>query len=139
MNSEIRSLLRLSETYLENLHEGLGLGIGDFDESIHALNQTLLPLIRNVLPNIIAHDICGVQPMTGFGLFNPVVDQISDLHRGLDLGIEPFQDMLVFPLGGRPVKPNLIPYDTVGVQPMPGPISEIMTMRYSYGKSDEPQ
>lgn len=29
------------------------------------LNPVLLPLIRRVMPNIIAHDLIGVQPMTG--------------------------------------------------------------------------
>jgi hypothetical protein len=29
------------------------------------LNPVILPLIRRVMPNIIAHDLIGVQPMTG--------------------------------------------------------------------------
>lgn len=29
------------------------------------LDPTLLSIMRKVMPSIIAHDICGVQPMTG--------------------------------------------------------------------------
>ncbi|MCK9532973.1 MAG: hypothetical protein M0R77_21075 [Gammaproteobacteria bacterium] len=28
-------------------------------------DKVILPIIRRVMPSIIAHDICGVQPMTG--------------------------------------------------------------------------
>lgn len=37
-----------------------------FDEACKPdFPKIILPIIRRVMPSIIAHDICGVQPMTG--------------------------------------------------------------------------
>ena len=51
---------QLNETAPTNAGGGLGTGtnIGSYD-------PILISLVRRALPNLIAYDICGVQPMTG--------------------------------------------------------------------------
>jgi hypothetical protein len=51
---------QLNETAPTNSGGGLGTGtnIGSYD-------PILISLVRRALPNLIAYDICGVQPMTG--------------------------------------------------------------------------
>lgn len=49
------------EKILENTRKQLATGAA----STTQLNSVLLPVIRRVMPKLIAEDICGVQPMTG--------------------------------------------------------------------------
>jgi hypothetical protein len=44
---------------------GLGLGQADSTSNIAAYDPVLISLVRRAMPNLIAYDIAGVQPMTG--------------------------------------------------------------------------
>ena len=44
---------------------GLGLGANDGNANMQGYDPILISLVRRAMPNLIAYDICGVQPMTG--------------------------------------------------------------------------
>lgn len=65
-------------------------------------NSVLLPLIRNVMPNVIAHDIAGVQPMTGptgslFKMrkrYQRIFDSITPKRHGYRMSKEQLRNFL---------------------------------------------
>jgi hypothetical protein len=42
-----------------------GASVGTGDQAIQFVDPVLISLVRRAMPNLIAYDICGVQPMTG--------------------------------------------------------------------------
>ena len=44
---------------------GLGLGANDGNANMQGYDPILISLVRRAMPNLIAYDVCGVQPMTG--------------------------------------------------------------------------
>ena len=44
---------------------GLGLGANNGNANMQGYDPILISLVRRAMPNLIAYDICGVQPMTG--------------------------------------------------------------------------
>ena len=50
----------LNESAPTNSGGGLGAGTG-----VGSYDPILISLVRRALPNLIAYDVCGVQPMTG--------------------------------------------------------------------------
>ena len=44
---------------------GLGLATNNSNSSMQGYDPILISLVRRAMPNLIAYDICGVQPMTG--------------------------------------------------------------------------
>mgnify|MGYP003649576253 FL=1 len=44
---------------------GLGLATNNGNANMQGYDPILISLVRRAMPNLIAYDICGVQPMTG--------------------------------------------------------------------------
>ncbi len=57
----MESVLENTKTYLSEAASGGATGAGN----IATLNKVILPVIRRVMPTVIANEIVGVQPMTG--------------------------------------------------------------------------
>ena len=63
-------------TTMEQLLENTRMQLSSSPNSLGyvKLNKVILPIIRNVMPSVIAQQIVGVQPMTGpFGLTRPMI------------------------------------------------------------------
>ena len=57
--------------------------------NIATLNKVMLPLIRRVMPTVIANEILGVQPMTGpVGQIHTLRVRYSDTAAGVTAGTE---------------------------------------------------
>ena len=54
-------VLENSKSYLQEAATAGATGAG----SVATLNKVMLPLIRRVMPSVIANELVGVQPMTG--------------------------------------------------------------------------
>ena len=48
-----------------NIGGGLGLATNNSNASMQGFDPILISLVRRALPNLMAYDVCGVQPMTG--------------------------------------------------------------------------
>ena len=57
----METVLENTKTYLAEAASTGATGAGN----VAALNKVILPIIRRVMPTVIANEIVGVQPMTG--------------------------------------------------------------------------
>jgi len=55
----------LNETPANAVGDGLGLAAGNNNANMQGFDPILISLVRRALPNLMAYDVCGVQPMTG--------------------------------------------------------------------------
>ncbi len=55
----------LNETPANAAGGGLGLAAGNSNANMQGFDPILISLVRRALPNLMAYDVCGVQPMTG--------------------------------------------------------------------------
>ena len=55
----------LAETPINAAGGGLGLAVANGNANMQGFDQILISLVRRAMPNLMAYDVCGVQPMTG--------------------------------------------------------------------------
>jgi hypothetical protein len=55
----------LNETPANAAGGGLGLAAADSNANMQGYDPILISLVRRAMPNLMAYDVCGVQPMTG--------------------------------------------------------------------------
>ncbi len=55
----------LNETPANAAGGGLGLAAANSNANMQGFDPILISLVRRALPNLMAYDVCGVQPMTG--------------------------------------------------------------------------
>jgi hypothetical protein len=55
----------LNETPANAASGGLGLAAADSNANMQGYDPILISLVRRAMPNLMAYDVCGVQPMTG--------------------------------------------------------------------------
>ena len=55
----------LNETPANAAGGGLGLAAANSNANMQGVDPILISLVRRALPNLMAYDVCGVQPMTG--------------------------------------------------------------------------
>ena len=64
-------------------------------------NPVLIALVRRAMPNLIAYDVCGVQPMTGpTGLIFAMKSTYKTTKGGVSSGAEAFFDEAIVPFSG---------------------------------------
>jgi len=62
----LREANALNETAPTNsVGGGLGLAVANDNASMQGYDPILISLVRRAMPNLMAYDVCGVQPMTG--------------------------------------------------------------------------
>src|SRR5579872_1531766 len=111
----------------------VGAGMGAVAGNIKGFDPILISLIRRAMPNLIAYDICGVQPMTGptglifalksrytsqtgtEALFNEADAGFSSAVLGLDQNNQPANTQTgTFPAGNTTVLANSTNYTYAG-------------------------
>ena len=55
----------LNETPANAVGDGLGLATANNNSNMQGYDPILISLVRRSMPNLMAYDVCGVQPMTG--------------------------------------------------------------------------
>ena len=55
----------LAETPANAAGGGLGLAVANSNANMQGFDPILISLVRRAMPNLMAYDVCGVQPMTG--------------------------------------------------------------------------
>ena len=71
------------QSLLETSGTALGTGTGSVTSGSSNYDPVLISLVRRAMPNLIAYDICGVQPMTGpTGLIFALRPQYSNQNSG---------------------------------------------------------
>ena len=55
----------LAETPINAAGGGLGLAVANGNANMQGFDPILISLVRRAMPNLMAYDVCGVQPMTG--------------------------------------------------------------------------
>ena len=79
------TVLENTKTYLAEAASTGATGAGN----VAALNKVILPIIRRVMPTVIANEIVGVQPMTGpVGQIHTLRVRYSDAKDGVTAGAE---------------------------------------------------
>ena len=79
------AVLENTKTYLAEAASTGATGAGN----VAALNKVILPIIRRVMPTVIANEIVGVQPMTGpVGQIHTLRVRYSDAKDGVTAGAE---------------------------------------------------
>ena len=94
------AVLENTQTYLAEAATAGATGAGN----VAALNKVILPVIRRVMPTVIANEIVGVQPMTGpVGQIHTLrvryADSFDDVTAGEE-ALSPFQIGLGYSGGG---------------------------------------
>ena len=81
----METVLENTKTYLAEAATTGATGAGN----VAALNKVILPIIRRVMPTVIANEIVGVQPMTGpVGQIHTLRVRYSDAKDGVTAGAE---------------------------------------------------
>ena len=81
----METVLENTKTYLAEAASTGATGAGN----VAALNKVILPIIRRVMPTVIANEIVGVQPMTGpVGQIHTLRVRYSDAKDGVTAGTE---------------------------------------------------
>jgi hypothetical protein len=81
----METVLENTKTYLAEAASTGATGAGN----VAALNKVILPIIRRVMPTVIANEIVGVQPMTGpVGQIHTLRVRYSDAKDGVTAGAE---------------------------------------------------
>ena len=81
----METVLENTKTYLAEAASTGATGAGN----VAALNKVILPIIRRVMPTVIANEIVGVQPMTGpVGQIHTLRVRYSDAKDGVTAGSE---------------------------------------------------
>ena len=55
----------LAEDPTNSANNGLGLAVANTNANMQGFDPILISLVRRAMPNLMAYDVCGVQPMTG--------------------------------------------------------------------------
>ncbi|RLA16223.1 MAG: hypothetical protein DRQ60_04940 [Gammaproteobacteria bacterium] len=91
--------------------------------NVASINKVMLPLIRRVMPTVIANEIMGVQPMTGpVGQIHTLRTRYADNATGVTAGTEalsPF-DIAKAYSGNDAAAPNEGPANTTALEGLPG-------------------